>query len=451
MCPGVRDLSDGEPPYSEHQSVGDYDIKQMISSQDESIYDLFMNLIPDNIIAATFTTHYTALVALDPHNLTLGYKKVSERAFKPNMLGLCVFSLILGFAVLHLDSKADTIRQLLHETNAIIMNLMMGLIKIMPIGMFCWMCVEAIKMKSPEKVLVQLGWFFGTAIIGHLTIWFILYPVIYVSIVRKNPYKFLVNIIPAVIVAFGSSSSAMTLPVTIQCMEGKNKLSKLVSQFVLPLGMTLNMNGSAMYYPMATLFIVQMHDNILLLFLPNNIFSLIMTMSLPGAPTGGSSVVTFLAYCAIIGVNNPLDILAYIMTMDWLMERLRTMTNIMGDCFLAAIIQKRNITHRISIERDLTMLHLWLGIKCRQTRVEVAQAEAHPDPHCSPPVIKPSFNELIAGNSNDKRAENTKKTSGVTNYKKYEPAVIPRGEPVLSRQRRPPATTNDVPKPILPP
>ncbi|CAG2103087.1 unnamed protein product [Medioppia subpectinata] len=239
--PGVRDLSDGEPPYSEHQSVGDYDIKQMISSQDESIYDLFMNLIPDNIIAATFTTHYTALVALDPHNLTLGYKKVSERAFKPNMLGLCVFSLILGFAVLQLDSKADTIRQ------------------IMPIGMFCWMCVEAIKMKSPEKVLVQLGWFFGTAIIGHLTIWFILYPIIYVSIIRKNPYKFLFNIIPAVVVAFGSSSSAMTLPVTIQCMEGKNKLSKVVSQFVLPLGMTLNMNGSAMYYPMATLFVVQMH------------------------------------------------------------------------------------------------------------------------------------------------------------------------------------------------
>ncbi|CAG2114307.1 unnamed protein product [Medioppia subpectinata] len=107
MNPGVRDLSDGELPYSEHQSVGDYDIKQMISSQDESIYDLFMNLIPDNIIAATFTTHYTALVALDPHNLTLGYKKVSERAFKPNMLAVIVafgssssiFSLIMTMSL----------------------------------------------------------------------------------------------------------------------------------------------------------------------------------------------------------------------------------------------------------------------------------------------------------------------------------------------------------------
>ncbi|CAG2118410.1 unnamed protein product, partial [Medioppia subpectinata] len=140
-----------------------------------------MNLIPDNIIAATFTTHYTALVALDPHNLTLGYKKVSERAFKPNMLGLCVFSLILGFAVLHLDSKADTIRQLLHETNAICMRILLTLI------------------------------------------------------------------------------SALTLPVTMKCMEEKNKLSQTVSQFVLPLAMTMHMPGAATYYPMVSLFVAQMH------------------------------------------------------------------------------------------------------------------------------------------------------------------------------------------------
>ncbi|CAG2122381.1 unnamed protein product, partial [Medioppia subpectinata] len=184
----------------------------MISSQDESIYDLFMlvnqllNLIPDNIIAATFTTHYTALVPLDPRNLTMGYKKVAERAFKPNMLGLCIFSLILGFAVKQLDSKADTIRLILQETNALVMHVIMGLIKIMPIGMFCWMCVEAINMKSPEKILTQLGWFVATSMFGFSVIWFILYPIIYVAIVRKNPYKFLLNIMPAMIVAFGSSS-----------------------------------------------------------------------------------------------------------------------------------------------------------------------------------------------------------------------------------------------------
>ncbi|CAG2171128.1 unnamed protein product [Oppiella nova] len=95
---------------------------QIGTSQDETIYDVFMNLIPDNIIAATFTTHYTALVAVDPDNLSLGYKKVPERAFKTNMLGLCVFSLILGFAVKQLDTKADTIHRLLVETQAVVLG-----------------------------------------------------------------------------------------------------------------------------------------------------------------------------------------------------------------------------------------------------------------------------------------------------------------------------------------
>jgi Na+/H+-dicarboxylate symporter len=74
-------------------------------------------------------SHYTALVPINANNLTLGYKKVNEKAFKTNMLGLCVFSLVLGFAILHLESKAENVKKLLEETNAIIMKILMTLIK----------------------------------------------------------------------------------------------------------------------------------------------------------------------------------------------------------------------------------------------------------------------------------------------------------------------------------
>ncbi|XP_054167654.1 excitatory amino acid transporter 5-like isoform X2 [Oppia nitens] len=235
------------------------DIKQMISSQEDSIYDIFMNLIPDNIIGATFMSHYTALVPIQPNNLTKGYRKQAERAFKPNMLGLCIFSLILGFACLHLDSRAQLVRQLLEEGNTIVMAIMMFFIKIMPIGMFFWMCAEAIKMQSPEAIIVQLGWFFGLAICAFMSVWLLIIPGLYFLVVRKNPYIFMMNIMPALVVAFGSSSSAITLPVTMDCMIGKNQLAKPVGQFVLPLGMTIHMPGSAMYYPMVTLFVAQMH------------------------------------------------------------------------------------------------------------------------------------------------------------------------------------------------
>ena len=81
----------------------------------------------------------------------------------------------------------------------------------MPIAMFSWMCVEAIKMKSPEKILLQLGWFAGTALFVYAIIWFVFYPAIYLLIVRKNPFKMYYNIIPAMIVAFGSSSRCCSL------------------------------------------------------------------------------------------------------------------------------------------------------------------------------------------------------------------------------------------------
>ena len=76
----------------------------------------------------------------------------------------------------------------------------------MPIGMFSWMCVEAIKMKSPEQILAQLGWFFASLVVGYFIVWFLFYPGAYFLVVGKNPFKMYYNIIPAMIVAFGSSS-----------------------------------------------------------------------------------------------------------------------------------------------------------------------------------------------------------------------------------------------------
>ncbi|CAG2102659.1 unnamed protein product [Medioppia subpectinata] len=294
--PGVRDVSAREASHrdvtaGQSSSPVGRDIKQMISSQDESIYDMFMNLVPDNIIAAAFTTHYTALVPLDPQNLTLGYKKVAERAVKPNMLGLCVFALVLGFAVLQLDSKAENIRNILYETNAVILTIMI----VMPIGMFCWMFVEAVKMKSPSKIIGQLGMLYITAIITFSCIWFVVYPTVYFLIVRKNPFKFYATITPRPNTAGYHKDN-----------DGKISPTSIGGTVCVATG----------------------------------IFTLIMSMAIPSAPASGGSLVHFISYCAVIGIDYPLDILAYTMTMDWLMDRMRTVTNVLGDCFISAIVQK---------------------------------------------------------------------------------------------------------------
>ncbi len=73
--------------------------------------------------------HYTALVPIEANNISAGYKKVSETLFQTNYLGICVFSLILGFAILRLDSKAENIKKLLEETNVIVMEIVKALMK----------------------------------------------------------------------------------------------------------------------------------------------------------------------------------------------------------------------------------------------------------------------------------------------------------------------------------
>jgi len=86
-------------------------------------------MVPDNIISATFMLQNTVLVPNDPKNLTLGYRKVIEQSYRINFLGLCVFSLILGFAVLSLESKAKLVREAIKEINDIIMGIIMALMK----------------------------------------------------------------------------------------------------------------------------------------------------------------------------------------------------------------------------------------------------------------------------------------------------------------------------------
>ena len=120
-------------------------------------------------------------------------------------------------------------------------------------------------------------------------------------------------------------------------MEEKNKLALPISHFFLPLGMTMNMPGTAMYFPMITIFVAQIHGmsitfakliplwsvkklikkllNILLF----SMYSVLQAMALPATPSGGSALAAFLTTCAIFGIENPLEVLAYTVTIDWLM------------------------------------------------------------------------------------------------------------------------------------
>lgn len=121
--------------------------------------------------------------------------------------------------------------------------------------MFFWMLAESVKVESMLKMVVKLAYFY-LIVIGAFMFWLLIfYPVIYVIFTRENPFKLYKNILSAIVVAFGSCSSAITLPETMRCMRINCRVSNRICQTVLPLGMTLHMNGPAMYFPMTAIFV----------------------------------------------------------------------------------------------------------------------------------------------------------------------------------------------------
>ena len=189
-------------------------------------------------------------------------RQQTMHGFKPNMIGICMVSFVLGLLLKSIGpEKSKMIRHLLGELETLVGASFDFLLKIMPAGMFFWMFSEALKMSSITSVAMQLIHFYTLLSVAFAFLWLVFYPTIYFLFTRKNAFRLYQSLIPAILVAFASISSVITLPVTMQCMDNrskKKKMSKAIANSVLPLGATIHMNGAAIYYPMVALFVAQM-------------------------------------------------------------------------------------------------------------------------------------------------------------------------------------------------
>ena len=228
---------------------------------------VYRNIFPDNIISLLFLTPYTKTETIWPSNLSQiiesdympQLKQQTIHHFKPNMIGICAISFLIGLLLKSMGpEKSRVIRAFMHELDALVGEAFKFLLKFMPVGMFCWMFAEALKMQSIGNVAMQIVYFYMLTIVAFCILWLIWYPAIYFVFVRQSAFRLYRHCLPAMLIAFGTISSAISLPMTMKCMEGKEKLSKPIAQTVLPLGVTIHMNGAALYYPMVALFVAQM-------------------------------------------------------------------------------------------------------------------------------------------------------------------------------------------------
>ncbi|ELT92594.1 hypothetical protein CAPTEDRAFT_63150, partial [Capitella teleta] len=174
-----------------------------------------------------------------------------------NILGLVVWSVAMGIVVSKLGEQGRILYKFFYAFAEATMKLVTVVIWYSPIGIMFLVAAEIIEMEDPVKELEALGLYIATVMAGLAIHGLIVIPLIYLIITRKNPFKYLYHVLQALITALGTASSAATLPVTYRCLEVNNGLDPRVTRFVLPVGATINMDGTALYEAVAAVFIAQ--------------------------------------------------------------------------------------------------------------------------------------------------------------------------------------------------
>lgn len=254
-----------------------------------------------------------------------------------NIMGIVVASIIFGIALSSARDQTRHIQVLFLELSQTMMRITGWVIWLSPIGVFFLILAKLMEMGDILDTFAKLGLYFVTVAGGIIFHGFVILPLIYFFITRKNPVTFVGNMGQAIATAFGTSSSSATLPVTIQCLEQNNKIDQRVSRFVLPIGATINMDGTALYEAVAAIFIAQYRGQELTL---TNIIAISVTATAASIGAAGipqAGLVTLVMVLSAVGL--PADDVSLIIAVDWMLDRIRTVVNVLGDSFGAAIVE----------------------------------------------------------------------------------------------------------------
>uniref|UniRef100_A0AAQ4QY31 Amino acid transporter n=1 Tax=Gasterosteus aculeatus aculeatus TaxID=481459 RepID=A0AAQ4QY31_GASAC len=315
-----------------HPGKGSKDefIKQPIEQINpaDAFLDLIRNMFPPNIVEACtkqFKTQYAKRVVhvtmtVNDTVVTLnGSQVITREEMIPvpglvngvNALGLVVFSICFGLIIGGMREKGQPLKDFFDCLNEVIMRLVAIIMWYAPIGILFLIAGKIVEMDDIADMGGQLG--------------------------MKNPFVFIAGLLQALITALGTSSSSATLPITFKCLEENNKVDKRVTRFVLPVGATINMDGTALYEALAAIFIAQVNNYDLNFgqILTISITATAASIGAAGIPQAG--LVTMVIVLTSVGL--PTDDITLIIAVDWFLDRLRTTTNVLGDSIGAGIVE----------------------------------------------------------------------------------------------------------------
>ncbi|MFH2048309.1 MAG: dicarboxylate/amino acid:cation symporter, partial [bacterium] len=286
--------------------------------------------IPDIVKSSEGKTLIDVITGLIPSN-------IFNAATQGQILPLIVFSLLFGGVLTAIGEKGKPVIAFFDGINAAMMKIVVMIIWFGPIGVFALIGgIVAEQKGSLDQLATGLGWYSLTVILGLLIHASITLPILLKIFGKKNPFQYFINMGEALATAFTTASSTATLPITMECTEDKNHIDSRVSSFVLPLGATINMDGTALYEAVAALFIAQIYGldltlgNQIVIFLTATLVSI----GAAGIPHAG----TVMMVIVLGAVGLPLEGIGLIWAIDWFLDRCRTTVNVWGDSVGAAVI-----------------------------------------------------------------------------------------------------------------
>jgi Na+/H+-dicarboxylate symporter len=256
------------------------------------------------------------------------------------LLPLIIFSLIFGGFLSHMGERGKSVSDFFSVVNEIVLKIVGVVMLLAPLGIFALVASRLGRAGGGALFwaeLLKIGLYASTVIIGLAIHGTIILPLFLRLLGGRSPLDYVRNMLPALATAFSTASSSATLPLTIEGVE-RNGVSRHACLFVVSLGATVNMNGTALYEAVAALFIAQASDihlsvaqQILVLFTAT-----LAAIGAPGIPEAG--LVTMVMVLRSVGL--PLEGIGLILAIDWFLDRCRTTVNVWDDAVAAAVIDR---------------------------------------------------------------------------------------------------------------
>ena len=333
MC-GIISMSD-------IRKVGVIGLKTVVFYLCTTAFAVTIGLIGGNLFKSMFpvvaTTDLTYEASASTSFMDTLVNIFPSNFFKPlvegNMLQVIVMAILMGFSIILVGEKNVRVVAAFNDLNDIFMKCMELILKLSPIGVFCLLC-PIIATNGPA-IIGSLAMVLLTAYICYIVHAAVVYSLTVKTMGGMSPVKFFKGMMPAIMFAFSSASSVGTLPINLDCTQ-KLGAKKEVASFVLPLGATINMDGTAIYQGVCAIFIASCYG--IQLTLPQ-MLTIVLTATLASIGTAGVPGAGMVMLAMVLtSVGLPVDGIALVAGVDRIFDMGRTTVNITGDAACAIVV-----------------------------------------------------------------------------------------------------------------